>query len=207
MLGIAIVGSGVGKVTDSIRFRASAENWAWAKRKDWIRKDFTKASTERVPRISDLLTSDQNFDIARFQAVGFSLVVGIALLYNGATVADADGFAKFTIDEAYLALIGISQGAYIGGKYVGSNLFRELNTILDKVRLLEVAFVSTVANSTEWKEKAAEDRTVKFATETCASNEYVSYMSAATEAAEIVGHMTGNPIDDARIQPLLPPAA
>ena len=207
LLGIAVVGSGVGKITDSTRFQASAENWALAKRKNWIKKDFTKASTERAPKISDLLTSDQNFDVARFQAVGFSLVVGITLLYNGATAANAVEFAKFSIDEAYLALIGISQGAYVGGKYVGSNLFRELNTKLDKVRSLEVAFVSAVTNTTEWKEMPAENRTMKFASETCASNEYVAYMSAATEAAEIVGHMTGNPIDDARTQPMLPPAA
>ena len=73
LLGIAVVGSGVGKITDSARFQASAENWAWAKRKNWIKKDFTKASTERVPKISDLLTSDKYFDITRFQAVGFFL--------------------------------------------------------------------------------------------------------------------------------------
>ena len=83
LLGIAIVGSGVGKITDSTRFRATGENWAWARKKNWIKKDFTKASVERTPKIGDLLSSDQGFDVARFQAVGFSLVVGIALLYQG----------------------------------------------------------------------------------------------------------------------------
>ena len=205
LLAIAVVGSGVGKITDSTRFQTSAENWAWAKKKKWINNDFTKASAERTPKVSDLLTSDQIFDIARFQAVGFSLVVGIALLYNGATVTNAEAFSKVTINEAYLALIGISQGAYVGGKYVGSNLFRELNTKLDKVRSLEVAFILAVANSKEWKDKAPQERNTKFACETCAVNEYIEYMSAATEAAEIVSHMTGNPLDDARIQPMLPP--
>ena len=42
LLGIAIVGSGVGKITDSTRFRANGENWAWARKKNWIKKDFTK---------------------------------------------------------------------------------------------------------------------------------------------------------------------
>ena len=207
LLGIAIVGSGVGKITDSTRFRATGENWAWARKKNWVKKDFTKASVERTPKIGDLLASDQGFDIARFQAVGFSLVVGIALLYKGATAADADAFSKFTIDETYLALIGISQGAYVGGKYVGSNLFRELNTTLDKVRSLEVSFISAVANSAEWKGMAAQDRSINLACETCAPNEYIAYMSSATGAAEIVGHMTGNPIGTASIQPDLPPAA
>ncbi|MCY4153601.1 MAG: hypothetical protein OXE94_15425 [Aestuariivita sp.] len=87
LLAIAVAGAGVGKITDSTRFQATAENWAWARRKNWIEKDFPKASSKRAPIIGDLLTSDGNFDVARFQAVGFSLVVGIALLYNGATAA------------------------------------------------------------------------------------------------------------------------
>ena len=207
LLGIAIVGSGVGKITDSTRFRATGENWAWARRKKWIKKDFTRVSVEREPEIGDLLASDQGFDIARFQAVGFSLVVGIALLYKGATAVDAEAFAKFTIDETYLTLLGVSQGAYVGGKYVGNNLFRELNAKLDKVRSLEVAFISSVASSTEWKDKAAQDRTISLARETCAPNEYVAYMSSATEAAEIVGEMTGNPIEGASIEPELPSVA
>ena len=204
LLGIAIVGSGVGKITDSTRSRATAENWAWAIRKNWIKKDFTRSSVEPTPKVSDLLTSEQGFDVARFQSVGFSLAVGIALLYKGATAADAEAFSKFTIDDAYLALIGISQGAYVGGKYVGGNLFRELNTKLDKVRSLEVAFHSAVASSTDWKGTSAQDKSMNLARETCAPNEYAAYIGAATEAAVIVGHMTGNPIDATSIQPDLP---
>ena len=48
---------------------------------------------------------------------------------------------------------------------------------------------------------------MKIARETCAPNEHVSYMSEAIEAAEIVGDMTGNPINEDQIQPMLPPAA
>lgn len=207
LLGIAIVGAGVGKITDSTRFRATGENWAWAKRKKWIKQDFTRVPSDRKPEISDLLASDQGFDIARFQAVGFSLVVGISLLYKGATAADAEAFSKFVIDDAYLTLIGVSQGAYVGGKYVGNNLFRELNTKLDKVRSLEVAFISSVASSAEWKDQAAQDRTLGLASQTCAPSEYTAYMSSATEAAEIVGEMTGNPIETASIEPGLPSVA
>lgn len=206
LLGIAILGTGVGKITDATRFRLTAENWAWAKKKNWIKKDFTRASPERVPKFSDLLTSDQGFDIARFQAVAFSLVVGVALLFNGATAANPEAFSKFTIDGAYLALIGISQGAYVGGKYVGGNLFRELNTKLDKVRSLERSFATAVVNSAAWKGKAAQDRTMELARETCAPSEHTAYMSDATEAAEIVGNMTGNVIGPGDIQPALPAA-
>ena len=171
LLGITIVGSGVGKVTDATRFRVTAENWAWVKNKTWIKRDFTRASMERTPRISDLLTTDQGFDIARFQAVAFSIVVGIALLWIGYTAESAESFSNLIIDEAYLALVGISQGAYVGGKYVGGNLFQELNTKLDEVRTLEVNFAAAVTNSTKWKEVSKHNRNITLAV---APSEYIS---------------------------------
>ena len=203
LLGVATIGSGLGKVTDSTRFRVTAENWAWAKKKGWIKKDFTQASADYTPRIGDLLTTNQNFDITRFQSVGFSLVVGIALLYNGATAADASAFSKFTIDDAYLVLIGVSQGGYVGGKYIGGNLFQELNEKLKAVRSLEVAFATAVVRSEEWKNSDAENRTVAFARD-CAPKEYIAYMAAAEETGEVVSEMTGNVIDVSRNQPTLP---
>ena len=205
LLGIAIVGSGVGKTVDSTRFRVTAENWAWAKRKGWIKNDFTQVSSEHVPKISDLITSDQGFDIARFQAVAFSLVVGLSLLHSGATADNATAFSNFSIDGAYLGIIGISQGAYVGGKYSGANLFAELNTKLDKLRSLEFAFKTAVIKSNSWLSADNESRDMKLAYEKCAPEEYIAYINAATEAADIVGSMTGNKIDVDRIQPELPP--
>ena len=205
LLGIALVGSGVGKTVDRTRFRVSAENWNWARRKKWIKKDFTQVSTEHVPKLSDLITSNQGFDLARFQAVVFSLVVGISLFYAGATAECATAFSKIDIADAYLGIIGISQGAYVGGKYVGAPLFEELNKILDKVRSLELTFKKAVIKSDSWRSADNEARDMKLACEQCAPEEYVAHTNAATEAAEIVGSMTGNEIDVDRIQPELPP--
>ena len=204
LLGIAILGTGAGKAADAARFRVTVENWAWAKKKGWIKNDFTQVSSEHVPKFSDLLTTDQGFDIARFQAVAFSLVVGISLLYSGATAATSAAFSAFEIDGVYLGIIGISQGAYVGGKYVGANLFAELNTKLDKVRSLELAFTTAVIKSDVWHKTDKSDRNMNVAREQCAREEYTAYMSAATEAGEIVGSMTGNVVDAARIQPELP---
>lgn len=203
LLGIAIVGTGVGKATDATRFRITAENWAWARGKNWIKKDFTQASVDRTPRFSDLLATDRGFDIARFQAVGFSLVIGIALLCNGATAENAETFSAFVIDDAYLTLIGISQGAYVGGKYTGGNLFRELNVKLDKIRALDIAFSSTAANAAAWQSASTQERTMKLASE-CAPDQYVEFVRVAEEAAVIVEDMTGNAIDTSRLQPSLP---
>ena len=207
LLGIAVVGAGLGKVSDTTRFRVTGENWAWAKKKRWIENDFTRASSGRVPKFSDLITSDEGFQVARFQAVAFSLVVGISLLYEGATAANAEIFSSFSIDNAYLTLISLSQGAYVGGKFIGANSVAELNTKLDKVRSLELAFtVAVVKSATWWGEADVSSRVMKLAREQSAPAEYLAYLSAATEASEIVGSLTGNVVTNDLIQPELPSA-
>ena len=93
-----------------------------------------------------------------------------------------------------------------------ANIFQELNTKLDEVeRTLEVNFAAAVTNSTKWKEVSKHNvwRNIYFGSKNsqeCAPSEYISYMSAATmyEASEIIGSMTGNSIDSARIEPALP---
>ncbi len=204
LLGITIVGSGTGKLSDSARFRATAENWAWAKKKKWIEKNFSRSSIKRIPKFGDLLTNEQGFDIARFQTVGFSLLIGVALAYSGITAEDGKGFSEFAIDDGFLALIGISQGAYVGGKFVGGNLYRELNEMLDNLRKLEIKFMQAVVNSTEWRNESVETRNMKLASSICAVNEYVEYIKVAEGTSEIVENLTGNFIQKQHIEPSLP---
>ena len=204
LLGIAVVGSGVGKATDIARFRVTGVNWAWAKKKGWIKRDFTGASAERVPRLSDLIATEQGFDVARFQAVAFSLVVGIALLYNGATATDAKSFSTFTIGGTYLSLVGLSQTVYVGGKLVSGNLVADLNVALDRIRQLEAGFSLMVAKSDAWRNAAATERTIDLAREHCAVDEYAAYMSAASDAIEMVESLTGVSVDSGAVQPALP---
>jgi len=222
LLGITVIGSGASKAAAVSRFRVTGENWAWSKRKRWIKESFNKSKINQTPKISDLLTSDQGFEIAKFQAVVFSLVIGISLLYNGATAEEAADFSNFKIEDVYLGLIGLSQGVYVSGKVIGPDLFAELNKKLDLVRKREVAFISAVSNSNAWKESSKsdedkdkgkdkdkdkdkeEERRLKLASEQCAPTEYAAYMSAASEAVEIVGHLTGNPVEASNMEPGLP---
>ena len=179
-------------------------NTAWAKKKKWIKNDFTQASSDCVPKFSDLFTSDQGFEVSRFQAVIFSVIVGISLLYEGVALENIEAFKNFSIDDTYLALIGLSQGVYVGGKVTGANPIAELNTKLDKVRELELAFTTAVVKSPTWSSVGVAARVMQLAREQSAPSEYTAYMSTATEAAEIVGSLTGNKIDTAYIQPELP---
>ena len=204
LLGITVVGAGLGRATDTARFRVSGENWAWAIGKRWISRDFSRASHHTTPKLSDLFTSDQGFEVARFQAVAFSLVVGIALLYVGATAGGVSELEKFSIGESYLTLIGISQGVYVGGKMVGGNPIRDLNRKLDEVRPLELSFSRAVAKSETWLRTDRENRTMALAREQIAPDEYSAYMTAATEAATLAQNLTGVPIKQAIIEPRLP---
>jgi hypothetical protein len=206
LLGIAVVGAGASKATAIARFRVTGPNWAWAINKGWIQKDFTRSALEPAPKLGDLFTSDQGFEIAKFQAVVFSLIIGISLLYKGATVAKPELFSQFEIDEVYLGLIGISQGVYVGGKMIGSNLIAELNQKLDKVRELELAWTIAVAKSPAWLKASAAERVMKLAREHCAAAEYAAYKSAVTEASGITTHLTGVAIEEPKLEPDLPSA-
>ena len=203
LLGVTVLGTTAGKVTDSTRFRLTSENWSWAKRKRWIKNDFTRAHSDYLPTVGDLMSTDRDFDITRLQAVGFSLLVGTSLFYGGLTAADAQAFSDITVPNVYLGLIGISQSAYVAGKYTGGNFFRELGTQLDNIRKMEASFVVAVAKSPQWNEEPSSQRTINLAIQ-CAASEYHEFLHAAKDAAELVGNMTGNVIDLSRIQPSLP---
>ncbi|MCY4305777.1 MAG: hypothetical protein OXC62_13520 [Aestuariivita sp.] len=205
LLGIAAGGAGLGRVAGAARFQVTGVNLAWTKKKKWIEKDLTRVSLAHRPKFSDLFTSDQGFEVSRFQAVVFSVIIGGSLMYNGIMIDDVSQFESFSIPSTYLALIGLSQGVYVGGKVVGTNFIPELNSKLDKLRELELAFTTAVLQSPIWQNASTGERDLWLAREKAAPSQYTTYMQNATEAAEIVNSLTGNKIDSIRIQPELPP--
>ncbi len=139
LLGIAAAGSTGGKLAQNNTRRLSFDNWAWAKRKGW-----TIASGNHVtrPKWSDLFTTDDDFDPYRFQMLSFSLVVGVSLLMIGLS-----GLAGFTVPASLLAVIGLSQATYIGGKAVTSGNFGALDDQLTALRTAEADFVTATASA------------------------------------------------------------
>src|SRR4029077_13637142 len=79
---------------------------------------------------------DDGFDVYHFQMLIFSLVVGVALLQVGFTDLSA-----FTIPAALLAVLGLSQALYVGGKLVASPACGDLDKALTELRNRETAFV------------------------------------------------------------------
>lgn len=202
LLGISLAGSTVGKITDKSRSRLTQENFCWLKKNGWIKNDLIKGSRDnRKPKLSDLITSNEKLDMARFQAVGFSLVVGATLFIEG--IATTNGI---TIPEAYLTLIGISQGAYVGGKFTTKNSFQQLNIKLDAVRDAELALKKRLVVEKAWKDASGSkesDELPKLAREH-AGEEYIKYEQIVEEASYLVTDMTGCAVEKSMLKLSLP---
>lgn len=135
LMGISSVGAIAARSTDVSKNRLDYDNWAWAVRKGWLPKEGFAGG--RRPEWKDLLTIQGEFDVSRFQLVVFSVVVGIALLQIGLT-----DLSTFSVPDALLGLLGLSQVTYVFGKALGSTDITDLNTGIKALRTCEEAFVA-----------------------------------------------------------------
>jgi hypothetical protein len=138
LLGISSGSAAVSKATDANRNRIDFQNWAWFIRKGWLPP--TGISAINDANWKDILTTDGQFDVYHFQSLTFSLAVGGALLANGFS-----DLASFTIPDALLGVLGLSQVAYIAGKIVAPPSIKDLNDLTAAAREAEREF-TTAAN-------------------------------------------------------------
>ena len=212
LLGIAGSGTVLGKAADNSRSMLRQENFSWLKKKKWIEKDLIKGKyDDRKPGLFDLITSDGKWDISRFQALGFTLFIGVALLWEGIRmdIPKGDGTFEFSIGQTYLALIGASQGLYIGGKFSQKDSIKQLDAKLDQVREKERAFRLAVSNSKEWQKKSrsleTQPKELLDLARTCAPETYCEFMYVAEEASTLVSGLSKKSIRETTIKPSLPP--
>ncbi|MCY3943910.1 MAG: hypothetical protein OXG18_09135 [Gemmatimonadetes bacterium] len=214
LLGIAGSGTALGKAADNSRSMLRQVNFSWIKKKTWIETDLIEGKyDDRMPRLFDLITTGSNFDVSRFQALGFTLVIGVAMLWEGilvdvAGIGGGDPFA-FSVGSTYLALIGVSQGLYVGGKFSHKDSIKQLDTTLDEAREKEKTLSIEVSRCKEWKEKssALEGQSKKLLelARMCAPAAYSEFLYVAEEASTLVSGLSGKPIHDVAIKPSLPP--
>ena len=127
LIGIAGVGSAAANATDIARRRIDFDNWAWFVKLGWLTEH--GLACDQTARWRDIVTSDGEFDVYRFQIVVFSLVVGGALL--GAGFSDLSTSA---IPLNLLGILGLSQIVYVGGKLATPPSFDELNKAATDLR-------------------------------------------------------------------------
>lgn len=214
LLGIAGSGTILGKATDTNRSLLTQVNFSWVKRKGWVEKDLIEGKyDDRTPRLFDLITTGGKFDVSRFQALGFTLVIGASLLWEGilADVAGSSGVNafEFSVGPTYLSLIGVSQGLYVGGKFSQKDSTKQLDVKLNEVREKERAFGIAVSKCAKWQEKSAsfeaQSKELLDLARVCAPEAYSEFLYVAEEASSLVSGLSGKPIYETAIRPSLPP--
>ncbi len=124
LLGIAAGGAAGSGVGDNLKRRLSWENWLWLKKNG----AFKPIDTAEL-HLSQLVTTGKRFDIFRFQALFFSLLVGTTIVTSG-----IGGLGSFDVPDSMLGLLGLSQVTYIGGKVVSPPSVADFDKQLSEYR-------------------------------------------------------------------------
>ena len=184
LLGISAVGTAGGRVTYAAKRRLSLENWVWLRRKGWLTGTEDIARTARWREL--VIDTDNNeFDTYSFQMAIFSLVVAVALVSASWT-----GLSKFEIPSQLLALLGLSQFIYVGGKAIEKSSFAELDEKINALRAHEKKYQEAVA-----AESAASDEQGKAEAIRRANTERDAFKTEAGQAADMFWALYGGMID------------
>jgi len=202
LLGIAGVGATASKAADLQKTRLNFENWAWLVRKKWLPKNGLAGKND--PQWKDLVTTDGEFDVYRFQMLIFSLVVGGALLKTGLT-----DLASFKIPETLLGVLGLSQVVYVGGKLAGPKSFSDLDDAISAARALETKFIEKAVATPDPAPPQGIDpvdppKNIAAAKRRAGGDLYSAYLDKIKAVRIMFESVTDVAVDDTKIEPLLP---
>ncbi len=124
LLGISAGGAVAGKFADTMKSRLDWENWAWL---NFEMNAFPDVSPP--PQWRQLVTTGGQFDIARFQALCFTLVVAPAVAFMSLY-----RLGELTIPDGVLAVLGLSQITYIAGKVATQPSMEDFNKRTTQMR-------------------------------------------------------------------------
>jgi hypothetical protein len=146
LMGISGLGATVSAATEVAKSRLDFDNWAWLINRGWLPKGGV-AEANRA-QWKDIVMTEGEFDVFRFQMITFSVLVGMALLGAGGKMAD---LSTFTIPNALLGILGLSQAVYVAGKLVAPPSISQLNEQISKLREAE----STLQTALTRRDQAA----------------------------------------------------
>lgn len=140
LMGISGVGAAASAGTDVARNRLRFDNWAWLIERGWL----PRGGVGEVHRAKwrDIVTTEGEFDVYRFQMVAFTILVGLSLLQAGAKLND---LSAFDVPEVFLGILGLSQAVYVVGKLVAPPNITELDAQIAKLQAQE----KTLRDATE----------------------------------------------------------
>jgi hypothetical protein len=133
LLGISGIGAAAAKGADSTKTAIDPTNQAWLLNNGWY--DAPSVRPAGRPTFYDLISSDGNFDVYRYQSFLFSAAVGGALFIGGVSQ-----LSSFTVPQNILGILGLSQIVYIAGKLVSPNSASQINAVITDLRNAEADF-------------------------------------------------------------------
>ncbi|MBM9594343.1 hypothetical protein [Roseitranquillus sediminis] len=125
LLGISAAGGVAGKLADVNKNRLDWENWAWLK----YQLDAFPQVTDSRPRWYQLVSTQGEFDVYRFQALCFTLLVAPAFV-----IMSLYSLGELSIPAGILAVLGLSQVTYIAGKVTVQPTLDEFNKKVTDLR-------------------------------------------------------------------------
>jgi hypothetical protein len=131
-MGISGLGATASAGAELTKNRLDFENWAWLINRGWLPEG--GVAEANLAQWKDIVATDGEFDVTRFQMVSFSVLVGLALLGAGMHQND---LSSFNIPEALLGILGLSQVVYVAGKLVAPPSISDLNKQLVVLRQAE----------------------------------------------------------------------
>ena len=123
LLGISATGAVAGAWGDSMTNRLSWTNWRWLDRHG----AFHQVNGELDLQLSQLVTTRGEFDLYRFQALLFTLLVAPSFV-----IAAAYTLGSMEIPTGILAVLGLSQATYLVGKFANATTMKDFDTALDE---------------------------------------------------------------------------
>ena len=125
LLGISAAGGVAGKIADVQRNRLKWENWAWLR----YEMDAFPGEEDAKPSWRQLVTTQGQFDIYRFQALCFTFVVAPAV-----ALMSLYRLGELQIPDGVLAVLGLSQVTYVAGKLATQSSVKDFDARIDDVR-------------------------------------------------------------------------
>ena len=139
LMGISGLGATAAAGADLTKNRLSFDNWAWLIIRCWLPPG--GVAEVNIAKWKDIFTTGGAFDVYRFQMICFSVVVGIALIGAGTQLND---LSSFSVPEALLGILGLSQVVYVAGKLVAPPSISDLDTQITALQAAEKKLRDTI---------------------------------------------------------------
>lgn len=115
LIGISTAGSAGSQVALRFKKGLAPRNYGFAQQMGWFNAPLVPPRGQANP--AELLMTNQRFDTNKFQMIVFTFVIAAYVIASGASELDT-----LHISSTLLTLMGISQGAYVGGNAATDSL-------------------------------------------------------------------------------------